>query len=124
MLQGERFASGVIITNCPSGKGSTQRAVLDYKKALAKYFPARRRYYVSLLKAIYATAKNIDRGLTEAASDPSWKPIIVESMLWNLDRNSTSGLGTILNVEFHLRTSSISQSTGTQLDKSGRFNAI
>src|SRR4051812_41638052 len=47
VLQGEKFADGVIVTQVVPAVSGYSRAVLDYKAALAKYFPGERPDYVS-----------------------------------------------------------------------------
>jgi len=47
LLQGERFADGVIVTQVVPAVSGYSRAVLDYKAALAKYFPGEAADYVS-----------------------------------------------------------------------------
>ena len=48
MLLGPRYASGVIVTQVVPAVGGYSSAVLEYKNALAKYFPGEAPDYVSL----------------------------------------------------------------------------
>jgi ABC-type branched-subunit amino acid transport system substrate-binding protein len=118
VLQGERFADGVIITQVVPAVNGYSRAVLDYKKALAKYFPGETPDYVSLEG--YIAAKILIEGLKRVGPELNTDKL-VDSL--EAIRNFDLGLGTILNVgpSEHQASHKV---WGTQLDKSGHFNAI
>jgi len=118
VLQGERFADGVIITQVVPAVNGYSRAVLDYKKALAKYFPGETPDYVSLEG--YIAAKIVIEGLKRVGPELNTDKL-VDSL--EAIRNFDLGLGTILNVgpSEHQASHKV---WGTQLDKSGHFNAI
>ena len=52
MLLGPRYASGVIVTQVVPAVSGYSSAVLEYKNALAKYFPGEAPDYVSLEKGV------------------------------------------------------------------------
>src|SRR3954463_7825552 len=118
VLQGERFADGVIITQVVPAVNGYSKAVLDYKKALAKYFPGETPDYVSLEG--YIAAKILIEGLKRVGPELNTDKL-VDSL--EAIRNFDMGLGTILNVgpSEHQASHKV---WGTQLDKSGHFNAI
>src|SRR4051812_33744159 len=93
VLQGERFADGVIITQVVPAVNGYSRAVLDYKKALAKYFPGETPDYVSLEG--YIAAKIVIEGLKRVGPELNTDKL-VDSL--EAIRNFDLGLGTILNV--------------------------
>ena len=118
MLQGERFADGVIVTQVVPAVSGYSRAVLDYKTALAKYFPGERPDYVSFEG--YVVAKILVEALRRVGPQLDTEKLIdtLES-IHDLDM----GLGTLLNFgpSEHQASHKV---WGTQLDKSGHFNAI
>src|SRR3954451_14658645 len=118
VLQGERFADGVIVTQVVPAVSGYSRAVLDYKTALAKYFPGETPDYVSLEG--YIAAKIVIEGLKRVGPELNTDKL-VDSL--EAIRNFDLGLGTILNVgpSEHQASHKV---WGTQLDKSGHFNAI
>src|ERR1700686_5901638 len=64
MLLGTRFANGVIVTQVVPAVGGYSSAVLEYKNALAKYFPGEAPDYVSLEG--YVAANVLIQGLKRA----------------------------------------------------------
>jgi ABC-type branched-subunit amino acid transport system substrate-binding protein len=94
------------------------RAVLDYRNALAKYFPGETPDYVSLEG--YIAAKILIEGLKRVGPELDTDKLInaLEAI-----RNFEMGLGTVLDLgpSEHQASHRI---WGTQLDKSGHFNAI
>ena len=118
VLQGEKFADGVIVTQVVPAVSGYSRAVLDYKTALAKYFPGERPDYVSFEG--YVVAKILVEALRRVGPQLDTEKLIdtLES-IHDLDM----GLGTLLNFgpSEHQASHKV---WGTQLDKSGHFNAI
>jgi branched-chain amino acid transport system substrate-binding protein len=118
VLQGERFADGVIVTQVVPAVSGYSRAVLDYKTALAKYFPGERPDYVSFEG--YLVAKILIEGLGRVGPQLDTEKLIdtLES-IHALDM----GLGTLLNFgpSEHQASHKV---WGTQLDKTGHFNPI
>jgi len=118
LLQGARFADGIIITQVVPAVSGYSKAVLDYKMALEKYFPGETPDYVSFEG--YIAAKVLIEGLKRAGSQLDTDKLIdaLEGI-----RNFDLGLGTALNVgpSEHQASHKV---WGTQLDKTGHFNAI
>ena len=117
-LLGARYASGVIVTQVVPAVSGYSSAVLEYKNALAKYFPGEAPDYVSLegyiaanvlIQAIKRTGPQID----------------TEKLIDTLEntRNLDLGLGTSLGFgrSEHQASHKI---WGTALDESGRYQAI
>jgi ABC-type branched-subunit amino acid transport system substrate-binding protein len=118
MLLGPRFASGVIVTQVVPAVGGYSSAVMEYKNALAKYFPGEAPDYVSfegyvaanvLLQAIKRAGPQID---TERLIDT----------LENI-RSLDLGLGTALNFgkAEHQASHKI---WGTAIDENGKYQPI
>lgn len=118
MLLGPRFASGVIVTQVVPAVGSYSSAVLEYKNALAKYFPGEAPDYVSfegyvaanvLIQAIKRTGPQFD---TEKLIDT------LENM-----RSLDLGLGTALNFgrAEHQASHKI---WGTMIDDNGKYQPV
>src|SRR3954471_3047772 len=118
VLQGEKFADGVIVTQVVPAVSGYSRAVLDYKTALAKCFPGERPDYVSFEG--YVVAKILVEALRRVGPQLDTETLIdtLES-IHALDM----GLGTPLTFgpSEHQASHKV---WGTQLDKSGHFNAI
>jgi branched-chain amino acid transport system substrate-binding protein len=118
MLLGTRFATGVIVTQVVPAVAGYSSMVLEYKNALAKYFPGEAPDYVSfegyvaanvLIQALKRTGPQLD---TERLIDN------LESM-----RNIDLGLGTPLSFgrAEHQASHKI---WGTALDQNGRYQPI
>jgi branched-chain amino acid transport system substrate-binding protein len=118
VLQGEKFADGVIVTQVVPAVSGYSRAVLDYKAALAKYFPGERPDYVSFEG--YVVAQILAEALKRVGAQPDTEKLIdtLESI-----HDLEMGLGTLL--KFGPSEHQASHMVwGTQLDKRGHFNAI
>jgi len=92
MLLGPRFANGVIVTQVVPAVGGYSSAVLEYKNALAKYFPAEAPDYVSLEG--YVTANLLIEGLKRTG--PQINTEKLTDTLENM-RDVDLGLGTLLS---------------------------
>ena len=118
MLLGPRYASGVIVTQVVPAVGGYSSAVLEYKNALAKYFPGEAPDYVSLEG--YVAANVLIQALKK--SGPQFD---TERLIDTLEatRNLDLGLGTQLNFgrAEHQGSHKI---WGTALDESGKFAPI
>jgi ABC-type branched-subunit amino acid transport system substrate-binding protein len=118
VLQGERFADGVIVTQVVPAVSGYSRAVLDYKTALAKYFPGERPDYVSFEG--YVVAKILVEALRRVGAR-----LDTEKLIDTLEgiHDFDMGLGTLLNLgpSEHQASHKV---WGTQLDKGGRFRPI
>jgi ABC-type branched-subunit amino acid transport system substrate-binding protein len=117
-LLGPRFASGVIVTQVVPAVGGYSSAVLEYKNALAKYFPGEAPDYVSLEG--YIAAKVLIQGLKQTGGS-----LDTEHLIDNLEamRNIDLGLGTTLGFgrSEHQASHKI---WGTALDDSGKFTTL
>jgi branched-chain amino acid transport system substrate-binding protein len=115
MLLGPRFASGVIVTQVVPAVGGYSSAVLEYKNALAKYFPGEAADYVSLEG--YIAASVLAQGLKQTGT-----LIDTERLIDNLEamRNIDLGLGTALNFgrAEHQASHKI---WGTAIDDNGKY---
>jgi branched-chain amino acid transport system substrate-binding protein len=118
MLLGPRYATGAIVTQVVPAVSGYSSIVLEYKAALAKYFPGESPDYVSLegfisanilIQALKRCGPRLD---TEKLID------VLEGM-----RNIDLGLGVPLNFgrAEHQASHKI---WGTALDESGKFQAI
>jgi branched-chain amino acid transport system substrate-binding protein len=118
MLLGPRYASGVIVTQVVPAVGGYSSAVLEYKNALAKYFPGEAPDYVSLEG--YVAANVLIQALKKSGPQPDTERLIdtLEAM-----RNLDLGLGTPLNFgrAEHQASHKI---WGTALDDNGKFAPI
>ncbi len=115
MLLGPRYASGVIVTQVVPAVGGYSSAVLEYKNALAKYFPGEAPDYVSLEG--YIAASVLAQGLKQTG------PLLdTERLIDNLEamRNIDLGLGTALNFgrAEHQASHKI---WGTAIDDNGKY---
>ena len=101
----------------PSVDGHS-KAVLDFRAALAKYFPGEAPDYVSFEG--YVAAKLLIEGMKRAGPQPDTEKLVdaLESI-----RGLDLGLGTVINFgpSEHQGSHKV---WGTQLDKTGHFNSI
>jgi len=115
MLLGPRFASGVIVTQVVPAVGGYSSAVLEYKNALAKYFPGEAPDYVSLEGYIAAT-------MLAQALKQTGPQLDTERLIDNLEamRNVDLGLGTSLSFgrAEHQASHKI---WGTAIDDNGKY---
>jgi branched-chain amino acid transport system substrate-binding protein len=117
-LLGARYASGVIVTQVVPAVSGYSSAVLEYKNALAKYFPGEAPDYVSLEG--YVAANVLIQALKKTGPQLDTEKLI--DTLENT-RNLDLGLGTSLGFgrSEHQASHKI---WGTALDESGRFQPI
>src|SRR3981189_281974 len=118
MLLGPRYASGVIVTQVVPAVSGYSSAVLEYKNALAKYFPGEAPDYVSLEG--YLAANVLIQGIKRAGLQFDTEKLI--DVLENT-QNLDLGLGTVLNFgrAEHQASHKI---WGTALDENGKYQAI
>jgi len=118
MLLGPRFANGVIVTQVVPAVGGYSSAVLEYKNALAKYFPGEAPDYVSLEG--YIAANVLAQGLKKTGPQ-----LDTEHLIDNLEamRNLDLGLGTTLGFgrAEHQASHKI---WGTALDENGKYTTL
>jgi branched-chain amino acid transport system substrate-binding protein len=114
MLLGQRYASGVIVTQVVPAVGGYSSAVLEYKNALAKYFPGEAPDYVSLEGYIAANVL-----IQSIKATPQ---LDTEHLIDSLEimRNFDLGLGTPLNFgrAEHQASHKI---WGTAIDDNGKY---
>src|SRR5712691_9804153 len=118
MLLGPRYASGVIVTQVVPAVSGYSSMVLEYKNALAKYFPGEAPDYVSLEG--YVAANVLIQGLRRTGPQLDTEKLI--DVLENT-RNFDLGLGASLNFgrAEHQASHKI---WGTALDENGKYQAI
>ncbi len=115
MLLGPRYASGVIVTQVVPAVGGYSSAVMEYKNALAKYFPGEAPDYVSLEG--YIAANVLIQAIRLTGAD-----LNTEKLIDNLEatRNLDLGLGTALTFgrSEHQASHKI---WGTAIDENGKY---
>jgi ABC-type branched-subunit amino acid transport system substrate-binding protein len=118
MLLGPRYASGVIVTQVVPAVGGFSSAVLEYKNALAKYFPGEAADYVSLEG--YVAANVLIQGLKKTGPQLDTERLI--DVLENT-RNLDLGLGAPLSYgrAEHQASHKI---WGTAIDDNGKYQAL
>jgi ABC-type branched-subunit amino acid transport system substrate-binding protein len=118
MLLGPGYAAGVIVTQAVPAVGNSSSTVLDYKTALAKYFPAEAPDYVSLEG--YVTANVMIEALKRAGPQVDTERLVqaLETM-----RDFDMGLGTPINFGQTEHQGS-HKVWGTQLDPTGHYQPI
>jgi branched-chain amino acid transport system substrate-binding protein len=118
MLLGSRYASGVIVTQVVPAVDSYATPILDYKSALAKFFPGQTPGYVSLEGFVAA------RVLVEALRRTG-PQLDTEKLVDALEglRNLDLGLGTLVNYG-RTEHQAVHKVWGTELDGSGHYQAI
>jgi branched-chain amino acid transport system substrate-binding protein len=115
---GARYATGVIVTQVVPAVAGHSTVVLEYKSALAKYFPGEAPDYVSLEG--YAAANLLIEALKRAGPQLDTEKLVdtLESM-----NNVDMGLGTPLN--FGRAEHQASHKVwGTALDETGKYQPI
>src|SRR3984893_10181141 len=117
-LLGPRFATGVIVTQVVPAVSGYSSAVLEYKNALAKYFPGEAPDYVSLEG--YVAANVLIQGIKRAGPQFDTEKLI--DVLENT-QNLDLGLGAALSFgrAEHQASHKI---WGTALDENGKYQAI
>jgi len=118
MLLGPRYATGVIVTQVVPAVSSHSSVILEYKSALAKYFPGEAPDYVSLEG--YVVANVLVEALRRAG-----RQLDTEKLVDSLEaiRNLDLGLGTPLTFGRTEHQGS-HKVWGTELDQAGQYQAI
>ena len=118
MLLGKKYAAGVIVTQVVPAVDGHSSLVLDYKSALAKYFPGEAPDYVSL-------EGYVDASVLIAALQRNGAQVDTESLVNTLEnlRDLDVGLGTpvIFSRSDH---QGVHRVWGTQLDETGHYQPI
>jgi hypothetical protein len=117
-LLGPRYTNGVIVTQVVPAVSGYSSAVLEYKNALAKYFPGEAADYVSFEG--YIAANVLIAGIKRAGPQLDTEKLIdtLETM-----RNLDLGLGTQLSFGRSEHQAS-NKVWGTALDESGRYQPL
>jgi ABC-type branched-subunit amino acid transport system substrate-binding protein len=118
MLLGPRYADGVIVTQVVPALDGHSSLILEYKSALAKYFPGEAPDYVSLEG--YVAGGLLAEGLKRTGAQLDTEKLVdaLETL-----RDFDMGLGTLLKFGRTEHQGS-HKVWGTQLDQAGRFQAI
>ncbi|MGA8963446.1 MAG: ABC transporter substrate-binding protein, partial [Pseudolabrys sp.] len=118
MLLGPRFVTGVIVTQVVPAIEGHSSLVLDYKTALAKYFPGESPDYVSLEG--FVAANVLIAALKRNGPDLDTEKLV--QTLENL-RDLDLGLGTPISFG-RSEHQGVHKVWGTQLDANGRYQPI
>jgi branched-chain amino acid transport system substrate-binding protein len=118
MLLGKKYASGVIVTQVVPALDGHSSLVLDYKAALAKYFPGEQPDYVSLEG--YVAANVLITALRRNGPDLDTEKLV--ATLENL-RDLDIGLGTPVSFG-RSEHQGVHKVWGTQIDENGRYQPI
>jgi branched-chain amino acid transport system substrate-binding protein len=118
MLLGKKYATGVIVTQVVPAVDGHSSLALDYKSALAKYFPGEAPDYVSL-------EGYVDASVLVAALQRNGSQLDTERLVGTLEnlRDLDIGLGTpvIFSRSDH---QGVHKVWGTQLDEAGHYQPI
>ena len=114
-LLGKKYATGVIVTQVVPALEGHSSLVLDYKAALAKYFPGEAPDYVSLEGYVDAT-------VLVAALKQNGAQLDTEKLVATFEnlRDLDVGLGTTMNYS-RSEHQGVHKVWGTQLDADGRY---
>ena len=118
MLLGKKYATGVIVTQVVPAVDGHSSLVLDYKLALAKYFPGQEPDYVSL-------EGYVDANVLIAALQRNGPQLDTERLVSTLEnlRDLDIGLGTPVSFN-RSEHQGVHKVWGTQLDATGHYQPI
>jgi branched-chain amino acid transport system substrate-binding protein len=118
MLLGKKYATGVIVTQVVPAVDGHSSLVLDYKSALAKYFPGQAPDYVSL-------EGYVDANVLIAALQRTGPQLDTEKLVGTLEnlRDLDIGLGTPVTFS-RSDHQAVHKVWGTQLDETGHYQPI
>jgi len=118
MLLGKKYATGVIVTQVVPAVDGHSSLVLDYKLALAKYFPGQEPDYVSL-------EGYVDANVLIAALQRNGPQLDTERLVSTLEnlRDLDIGLGTPVSFN-RSEHQGMHKVWGTQLDATGHYQPI
>src|SRR6516165_9019725 len=118
MLLGKKYATGVIVTQVVPAVDGHSSLVLDYKSALAKYFPGEAPDYVSL-------EGYVDASVLIAALQRNGTQLDTERLVGTLEnlRDLDIGLGTPVTFS-RSDHQGIHKVWGTRLDETGHYQPI
>jgi ABC-type branched-subunit amino acid transport system substrate-binding protein len=118
MLLGKKYANGVIVTQVVPAVDGHSSLVLDYKSALAKYFPGEAPDYVSL-------EGWVDAKVLIAALQRNGRQLDTESLVGTLENLHDLDLGLGTPVTFsQSEHQGVHKVWGTQLDATGHYQPI
>jgi ABC-type branched-subunit amino acid transport system substrate-binding protein len=118
MLLGKRYATGVIVTQVVPAVDGHSSLVLDYKSALAKYFPGVASDYVSL-------EGYVDANVLIAALQRSGLQLDTEKLVSTLENLHDLDIGLGTPVTFSRSDhQGVHKVWGTQLDETGHYQPI
>jgi len=117
-LLGKKYAAGVIVTQVVPALEGHSSLVLDYKSALAKYFPGEAPDYVSL-------EGYVDGTVLIAALKQNGAQLDTEKLVATFEnlRDLDIGLGTTMNYS-RSEHQGVHKVWGTQIDADGHYQAI
>jgi branched-chain amino acid transport system substrate-binding protein len=118
MLLGPRFTNGVIVTQVVPAVDGHSSVALEYKSALANYFPGQAADYVSLEG--YLSARVLLEALNRAGPQPDTEKVV--DALEGL-HNFDIGVGAQLNFS-RTEHQGMHKVWGTQLDAEGHYQPI
>jgi ABC-type branched-subunit amino acid transport system substrate-binding protein len=118
MLLGKKYATGVIVTQVVPAVDGHSSLVLDYKSALAKYFPGQEPDYVSL-------EGYVDANLLIAALQRTGPQLDTERLVGTLEnlRDLDVGLGAPVGFS-RSEHQGVHKVWGTQLDANGHYQPL
>jgi ABC-type branched-subunit amino acid transport system substrate-binding protein len=118
MLLGKKYVTGVIVTQVVPALDGHSSLVLDYKSALAKYFPGQAPDYVSL-------ESYVDANVLIAALQRSGPQLDTEKLVGTLEnlRDLDIGLGTPVTFSRYDHQG-VHKVWATQLDETGHYQPI
>jgi branched-chain amino acid transport system substrate-binding protein len=118
MLLGKRYATGVIVTQVVPAVDGHSSLVLDYKSALAKYFPGQAPDYVSL-------EGYVDANVLIAALQRTGPQLDTEKLVGTLENLRDLDIGLGAPVTFSRSDhQAVHKVWGTQLDETGHYQPI
>ena len=118
MLLGKKYATGVIVTQVVPAVDGHSSLVLDYKSALAKYFPGQAPDYVSL-------EGYVDASVLIAALQRNGAQLDTEKLIGTLENLHDLDIGLGTPVTFSRSDhQGIHKVWGTQLDETGHYQPI
>ena len=118
MLLGKKYATGVIVTQVVPALDGHSSLVIDYKSALAKYFPGQAPDYVSL-------EGYVDANVLIAALQRNGSQLDTEKLVGTFEnlRDLDIGLGTPVTFS-RSDHQGVHKVWGTQLDETGHYQPI
>jgi len=115
---GPRYANGVIVTQVVPAVSGYSSAVLEYKNALAKYFPGEAPDYVSLEG--YIAANVLIQAIRQTGPE-----LNTEKLIDNLEAMRNIDLGLVTALNFGRAEHQASHKIwGTAIDENGKYTPL